>query len=231
MDGYSVTIRMLDPPLHEFLPERDEDIEDLAKRMGISGDDVRRASTRLHESNPMLGHRGCRLAITYPEIIDTQVTALFEATLKLHEEGLDPKPEIMIPLVSIAKELEILRARVVKIRAEFGKKNPKILNIPIGTMIELPRACATADQVAKVADFFSFGTNDLTQTAYGFSRDDTAGFVPAYKEQGVMDHDPFEVLDQEGVGVFVRWPSTRRVPPSPTSRSVSVVSTVASLAR
>ena len=204
MDGLSCTVRLLDPPLHEFLPERKIDIRDLAKRMHISTDDVVAMSEHLHEANPMLGHRGCRLAITYPEIYEMQVRALFDATATLIDEGLDPHPEVMIPLVSMASELEFLRPIVEKIRSQYVEKYPHIGKTPIGTMIELPRACATSDKIAEYADFLSFGTNDLTQTVFGFSRDDAGSFIPAYVEQGIFKNDPFAVLDIDGVGEMIK---------------------------
>ena len=205
MSGCPVTIRLLDPPLHEFLPQRESDIDDLAERMGLSAEDVHRTVERLRESNPMLGHRGCRLAITYPEIYDMQARAIFDAALQVRAEGGNPRPEIMIPLVATARELKQIRERIEGIiRTEYAAEAEWLQSFPIGTMIELPRACATAGEIAAVADFFSFGTNDLTQTVFGFSRDDVSTFLPSYLQAGILDADPFVTLDREGVGALIR---------------------------
>jgi len=204
MKGLPVTIRLLDPPLHEFLPHTDKDIEGLAQSMNVSVDKLKQKVEFLHEFNPMLGHRGCRLGITFPEVYDMQVRAIMEAACTLiKDEGFDIVPEIMIPLISGVKELEILRANAVKVAdaviAEYGVK----VEYLVGTMIELPRAAITADQVAEQADFFSFGTNDLTQTTYGLSRDDAGKFLPLYVEQEIFPEDPFVAIDQDGVGFLV----------------------------
>ncbi len=211
MEGLPVTIRLLDPPLHEFLPDKEE-LDAKLRELEASGDcgkidEVKKVIQRvisLKELNPMLGHRGCRLGITYPEIYDMQVRAIMEAACELTNEGMKITPEIMIPLVGLVKELSITRAEVCKmaetVMAEKGVK----IDYKVGTMIELPRAAIVADQIAQEADFFSFGTNDLTQTTFGFSRDDVSKFVPIYKEAGILEHDPFAVLDQEGVGEIMK---------------------------
>ncbi len=205
MKGLPVTVRLLDPPLHEFLPHDESSQEEIAQRLGLDVHQVQARVSQLHESNPMLGHRGCRLSITYPEILDMQVTAIVEAVIACKKKKIDAKPEIMIPLVGSARELEILREltlqtinRVKKEKAYKGK-----LDIPIGTMIEVPRAALTADEVAQHADFFSFGTNDLTQMTFGFSRDDVNAFLPDYISQEVFARDPFQSLDTNGVGQLV----------------------------
>ncbi len=209
MDGCPVTIRLLDPPLHEFLPDANDDITELAEAMGRSEASVRGLVSRLHESNPMLGHRGCRLAISHPEIYEMQARAIFDATLARREAGGNPQPQIMIPLVSAARELEVIRGRIESVAREYGEHEATLLDIPIGTMIELPRACANAGAIAEHADFISFGTNDLTQTVFGFSRDDTANFLPAYLSGGVLREDPFAVLDIDGVGTFIQMACER----------------------
>ncbi len=204
MDGLPVTIRLLDPPLHEFVPHTDDETKELAKRLGTDFDRLRSKVKALHEFNPMLGHRGCRLAITFPEIYQMQVRAIAEAACLLIGEGKKLIPEIMIPLVGMDKELEILRkqaiAEVEKIQTE---KNIKF-DYLVGTMIELPRAALTADAIADHADFFSFGTNDLTQTTLGLSRDDSGRFLGSYVSQGIFPKDPFVSIDQVGVGALVK---------------------------
>jgi len=206
MDNLPVTIRLVDPPLHEFLPHDEPTQRDLAKRMGIPFEDVQRRVNALHEANPMLGHRGCRLAVTYPEILEMQVTAIVEATIQCLEKGVRAKPEIMIPLVGVVKEFTLLRTiaeqtiACVKKAAGFKRK----LNIPIGAMIEIPRACLVAGQIARHADFFSFGTNDLTQLTFGYSRDDVNTFLPDYIEQEILERDPFQSIDTVGVGRLVK---------------------------
>ncbi|MCE9554841.1 MAG: pyruvate, phosphate dikinase [Planctomycetes bacterium] len=205
MKGFPVTVRLLDPPLHEFLPHDDKAQAELAKKLGIKPAEVKSRVTQLHEANPMLGHRGCRLAVTYPEILEMQVTAIVEATIACKQKNIDAKPEIMIPLVGAARELSLLRKLAeetianVKKEKEFKGK----LDIAVGTMIEIPRAALTADEVAKHADFFSFGTNDLTQMTFGFSRDDINSFLPDYLEQEILEKDPFQSLDTSGVGQLV----------------------------
>ncbi|NLA58763.1 MAG: pyruvate, phosphate dikinase [Firmicutes bacterium] len=203
MKGLPVTIRLLDPPLHEFLPHTDKDIAAVAKATGLDEAEVRAKSEALREANPMLGHRGCRLGVTYPEIYDMQVQAIFEAACELAKEGIEVVPEVMIPLVGTAKELEILRKNAIKVAEEVMEKAGVKLEYHIGTMIEIPRACLTADEIANYADFFSFGTNDLTQMGFGYSRDDVAKFLPIYIEEGILEKDPFQSLDQDGIGQLV----------------------------
>ncbi|HEU0074216.1 MAG TPA: pyruvate, phosphate dikinase, partial [Dehalococcoidia bacterium] len=204
MDGLPVTIRLLDPPLHEFLPHTAEEIEEVASALGVSAAVVSQRNQDLAEFNPMLGHRGCRLAVTFPEIYETQVRAIIEAACDARADGIDAIPEIMIPIVGMEAELKRMRALAVDtaeaVLAERGTK----VDYTVGTMIELPRACVIADEIAEHADFFSFGTNDLTQTTYGISRDDSAHFLPAYVNAGVIEVDPFVRLDQEGVGGLMR---------------------------
>lgn len=204
MDGLPVTIRLLDPPLHEFVPHTDEETKDLAKRIGTDFERLRSKVKSLHEFNPMLGHRGCRLAITYPEIYAMQVRAIAEAACQLISEGKKLIPEIMIPLIATDKELDTLRVLTVnevkKVQAEKGIK----FDYQVGTMIELPRAAITADAIAEYADFFSFGTNDLTQTTLGLSRDDSGRFLGTYVSTGILPKDPFMSIDQQGVGSLVR---------------------------
>jgi pyruvate,orthophosphate dikinase len=203
MDGKPVTIRFLDPPLHEFLPHTSEEIAELAKGLGVDADVLERKNQALKEFNPMLGHRGCRLGLVYPEIYETQTRAVIAAACNVAKAGVDVRPEIMIPLVMHKEELKRLRELVVKVADEvFAEKGRKVEYL-IGTMIELPRAALTADEVAEYADFFSFGTNDLTQTTLGLSRDDSGRFLPFYQEEGVLPHDPFASLDTAGVGKLV----------------------------
>lgn len=205
MKGLPVTIRLLDPPLHEFLPHDSKSQTELAKVLGITSATLKARVQQLHEANPMLGHRGCRLSVTYPEILRMQVTAIVEAMINCKKKRIEAKPEIMIPLVGTAAELRVLRALAEDtIAATIAKKKYSgKLNIPIGTMIEIPRAALTADQVAEHADFFSFGTNDLTQMTFGYSRDDVNTFLPDYLQQEILPGDPFQSLDTEGVGQLV----------------------------
>jgi pyruvate,orthophosphate dikinase len=205
MAGLPVTIRLLDPPLHEFLPHGDAELAEVAEALDTDIDSMRRRAAELAEANPMLGHRGCRLGITYPEIYQMQARAIFEGALAVAEEtGAAPVPEIMIPLVGTKKELEITRAQVETIAQEVFKEAGRKLEYAIGTMIELPRAALIADAIAAEADFFSFGTNDLTQTAFGLSRDDAGKFLPEYIAKGILPKDPFVSIDTEGVGALVR---------------------------
>lgn len=204
MQGLPVTIRLLDPPLHEFLPTKDSEIDELAKEMATSTDKLKFKVKSLHEFNPMLGHRGCRLGITYPEIYDMQVSAIIKAAIQIKKEGNEIVPEIMIPLVGDVKELTILKENAIKIIQDEMKEAGVQLNYLIGTMIEVPRAAITADAIAKEAEFFSFGTNDLTQMTCGFSRDDAGNFLGEYVEKGIYDKDPFQVLDQIGVGELMK---------------------------
>ncbi len=205
MDGLPVTVRLLDPPLHEFVPHEEEQQREMALEMGVSPAEVQRRVRALHESNPMLGHRGCRLGITYPEIYDMQVRAIAEAALACAGRGVKVLPEIMIPLVGFASELAFLRARAEAVIAEAVKGSRRRIAFRIGTMIEVPRAAVTAGRIAEHAEFFSFGTNDLTQMTCGISRDDMASFVPEYIEKKLIPRDPFQVLDRDGVGELVRW--------------------------
>jgi pyruvate,orthophosphate dikinase len=204
MSGLPVTIRLLDPPLHEFLPESEADLMDVAKALGRPVDQVRARREALSEVNPMLGLRGCRLGLVYPEIYETQVRGAIEAAINCQKKGVEVKLEIMHPIVSAPTELEQLRKRTekvaVQVQAELGAR----VSYLIGTMIEVPRAALLADQIAEHADFFSFGTNDLTQTTFGLSRDDAGAFLPKWVEDGLLTDDPFVVLDQKGVGELVR---------------------------
>ena len=203
MDGLPVTIRLLDPPLHEFLPQEEYNQKEMAKQMNISLKEVQDKVSALHELNPMLGHRGCRLGVTYPEIYDMQVQAIIEAACNVKKKGVTVYSEIMLPIISTEQEFNILKNDVHRVAREvMGKKGMQI-EYMVGTMIELPRASLIADKIAKHAEFFSFGTNDLTQMTFGFSRDDVGSFVPDYIEKGILEKDPFQVLDQEGVGQLV----------------------------
>jgi pyruvate,orthophosphate dikinase len=204
MKGYSVTIRLLDPPLHEFLPKTEEEIKELAGIMNVSFDKLNTKANSLHEINPMLGHRGCRLGISYPEIYEMQVEAIMEAACDFYSQGNEIIPEIMIPVVGIYEEIRILKAMVDKKANEVMTSRGVKLNYLVGTMIELPRACVIAGDIAKEAEFFSFGTNDLTQTTFGFSRDDIGSFLPDYLERNVLKTDPFIELDREGVGSLMK---------------------------
>jgi pyruvate,orthophosphate dikinase len=205
MDGLPVTIRLLDPPLHEFLPHDDNPSgqAECAKQLGISVDKVKRRVEQLHEANPMLGLRGCRLPIKFPEIGDMQVRAIIQAAIEVKKSGKSVLPEIMIPLVGTVEELALLKKRAITVIEEEFKKAGVKLEYLIGTMIEIPRAALTADQIAEEAEFFSFGTNDLTQLTFGFSRDDIGSFMPAYIEHKILPIDPFQTLDATGVGQLV----------------------------
>ena len=205
MEGKAVTIRFLDPPLHEFLPTADEDIEALAKEMNIDLYELKNTIASLHEFNPMMGHRGCRLSVSYPEIAEMQTTAVIEAALDVKKRlGYDIVPEIMIPLVGEVKELKYVKNIVVSVADELIKNSGMDMKYKVGTMIEIPRAALTADEIAKEAEFFSFGTNDLTQMTFGFSRDDAAKFLNDYYEKKIYEFDPFSKLDQNGVGKLVK---------------------------
>ena len=203
MEGLPVTIRLFDPPLHEFLPQTDKDIDELAAKLSIPAGRLRTKRNVLHELNPMLGHRGCRLGITFPEIYEAQVTAIMEAACELTRAGVNVLPEIMVPLVGYKRELEILRKRIAHVCAEVISSQGATPHYLIGTMIEVPRAALRADHIAAVADFFSFGTNDLTQMTLGLSRDDSGRFLPDYVSQGIFPQDPFASLDLAGVGQLV----------------------------
>ena len=204
MDGYGVTIRLLDPPLHEFVPHQTATQKELAEDMGISLAEVKAKVDSLEEFNPMLGHRGCRLGITYPEITEMQARAIIEAALAVKARGISVHPEIMIPLVGSLKEIQHQANVINMTAAKVFEEKGQTVSYKVGTMIEVPRAALVADQIAEVADFFSFGTNDLTQMTFGFSRDDAPKFLKFYKENGIIKTDPFEVLDQEGVGQLVK---------------------------
>jgi pyruvate,orthophosphate dikinase len=205
MAGLPVTIRLLDPPLHEFLPVTEDKLREVAKAAGVGLEAVRRRVAELEESNPMLGHRGCRLAITYPEISEMQARAIFEAAARVFQDtGETVLAEVMIPLVAVKSEFDVLKALVDEVAAKVSEETGVSFDYRVGTMIELPRAALAAGEIAEGAEFFSFGTNDLTQTTFGLSRDDAARFLPAYQEQAILAQDPFVSLDVEGVGELVR---------------------------
>ncbi len=209
MDGLPVTIRTLDPPLHEFLPHTDEEIQDLASTLNVDAEVIKNKVTSLAEANPMLGHRGCRLGITAPEITKMQARAIIGAALECADQGIGVFPEIMIPLVGDVHELRLQREVVDSIAEELFSKAGKRVEYSVGTMIELPRASLTADEIAEEAEFFSFGTNDLTQTAFGMSRDDSGRFLPFYVEKGILDADPFQSIDRKGVGALIEIATER----------------------
>ncbi|OAN50019.1 pyruvate, phosphate dikinase [Magnetospirillum moscoviense] len=210
MQGLPVTIRLLDPPLHEFLPHTDADIAEIAKAANVDVAAVKARNASLHESNPMLGHRGCRLGITYPEIYEMQARAIFEAAVSVSQEtGRTVTPEVMIPLVGAKKELDLMKDAVDKIAAEVFAAMGQSVKYHVGTMIELPRAALLAGDIAQTAEFFSFGTNDLTQTTFGMSRDDSGPFLEVYRAKGIYEHDPFAQLDQEGVGELIKIAAER----------------------
>lgn len=204
MKGLPVTIRLLDPPLHEFLPHTDEELRILAHQMEIPFEKLKARNKALHEINPMLGHRGCRLGITYPEVYEMQARAIIEAACELSKQKVKVIPEIMIPLIGHVNELKMMRELVVRVAEEVQEKYRTKVNYTVGTMIELPRAAITADEIATYADFYSFGTNDLTQTAFGLSRDDAGRFLPYYVEKGILEDDPFITLDQSGTGLIMK---------------------------
>ena len=210
MGDLPVTIRLLDPPLHEFLPKTDAEMKEVAAATGRDIGSIRQAAIALHEANPMLGHRGVRLAITSPEIYDMQVRAIFEAAASVtRDSGTTITPEIMIPLVATKKELDLIKASIDRIAAEVGKEAGREVPYTVGTMIELPRAALRAGEIAETAEFFSFGTNDLTQTTLGLSRDDSGSFLSAYQKAGIFEHDPFVTIDRDGVGELIRIAFTR----------------------
>ena len=204
MQGLPVTVRLLDPPLHEFVPHQDHEMKELADEMGVSFEVIKQKVEALSEVNPMLGHRGCRLGNTYPEITEMQARAILEAALNTKAKGIDVHVEIMVPLVGNHKELRYQKKVIDAVAAEVFAERNQVIDYMIGTMIEIPRAAVTANQIAEVADFFSFGTNDLTQMTLGFSRDDVAKFLPIYLEKGILKNDPFQILDVNGVGQLVR---------------------------
>ena len=204
MDGYPVTVRLLDPPLHEFIPHEDSQLEELSSDMGVPFDKLRAIRDSLHEFNPMLGHRGCRLGITYPEIYDMQARAIIEAAVRVSKDRVKVHPEIMIPLVGTLKELKMIKDRIIKIADEVFEKEGVKVSYKVGTMIEVPRAALVADKIATEAEFFSFGTNDLTQMGGGFSRDDAGKFLKDYVDKEIYEKDPFQSLDQEGIGELLK---------------------------
>ena len=204
MSGYPVVIRLLDPPLHEFLPHDDEEISDLAKDMNMSFDELKSIVVNLHEFNPMMGHRGCRLSITYPEIAVMQTKAIIQAAINVKKEGYKVKPEIMVPLVGEVKELKYVKNIITETADKLIKESGLDIKYYVGTMIEIPRACLVADEIAKEAEFFSFGTNDLTQLTYGFSRDDAGKFLKFYYDKKIFEFDPFQKVDQIGVGKLMK---------------------------
>jgi pyruvate,orthophosphate dikinase len=205
MAGHPVTIRFLDPPLHEFLPSKEEDIRELSKTMGITVDRLKATISGLHEFNPMMGHRGCRLSVTYPEIAEMQTRAVIEAAVNVRREtGIEVVPEIMVPLVGEEKELAYVKNIIDKTAKEVLAENNVDIPYMVGTMIEIPRAALTAEEIARQAEFFSFGTNDLSQMTFGFSRDDAGKFLDAYYEKKIYEFDPFVRLDVVGVGKLVK---------------------------
>lgn len=204
MEGHPVTIRLLDPPLHEFLPHEDWEIEQLAKDMGMTFDELKAIVVDLHEFNPMMGHRGCRLAVTYPEIASMQTRAIIEAAINVNKEGMNIVPEIMIPLIGDSKELKYVKNIITQTADEIIIRSGMSLKYHVGTMIEIPRACLIADEIAEDAEFFSFGTNDLTQLCFGFSRDDAGKFLNSYYDKGIYEFDPFAKIDTSGVGKLVK---------------------------
>jgi pyruvate,orthophosphate dikinase len=204
MAGKPVIIRTLDPPLHEFLPKTEEQMRELAGDMGMTVEEIRQKSESLHEFNPMLGHRGCRLGITYPEITEMQARAIFEAACEVKKEGKEVIAEVMIPVVNDVREFVNQKEIVDRVARDVMKEQRMEIEYKVGIMVELPRACVTADRIAEKAEFFSFGTNDLTQTTFGFSRDDVGKFVPDFIKKGILDFDPFQRLDQEGVGELMK---------------------------
>jgi pyruvate,orthophosphate dikinase len=210
MHGLPVTIRLLDPPLHEFLPKTDAEVAEVSSAMGVPAAKLQERAEALHEFNPMLGHRGVRLAISYPEIYEMQVRAIFEAAIQAAKEtGEHVVPEIMVPLVGIKSELDFVKARIDAVAKEVADKTGVTLDYHVGTMIELPRAAITADKIAETAEFFSFGTNDLTQTTFGLSRDDASKFLNYYLRGGILEHDPFVTIDKEGVGSMIELAAER----------------------
>ncbi len=204
MDGLPVTVRLLDPPLHEFVPQSPSAQAELAKALGISGEEVKQRGADLHEVNPMMGHRGVRLGITYPYLTEMQIRAIIEAATELKNEGKDPHPEVMVPVTCALTELDFVKPIFDRVKAEVESQAGVAVDCLYGTMIEIPRACLLADRMAVTAEFFSFGTNDLTQMSFGFSRDDTGGFLPEYLDHGILEADPFQTIDQDGVGQLVQ---------------------------
>ncbi len=217
-DGAPVTVRLLDPPLHEFLPARSADLSQLAADIGVTPKDVQRMANSLREQNPMLGHRGCRLAISWPEIYEMQTTAVFEAMQMALSEGIEVHTELLVPLVSDPVEFRTVRDRILESYAPW-RTEPRMPERPrIGSMIEIARACLFADKIAALSDFISYGTNDLTQSIYGLSRDDASSFIPAYIDSGIMAHNPFNVLDNDGVGWFMQMATKKARAANPSIR-------------
>ncbi len=204
MNGMPVTVRLLDPPLHEFVPQDKDAVAHMAEALKIKPADVKKRGEALHEVNPMMGHRGIRLGITYPEVTEMQVKAIFEAAAELIKDGKDAKPEIEVPVTCDVKEVDVTKVLVDRVHANVKKSTGVDVKYRYGVMIELPRACLLADRMAKTAQFFSFGTNDLTQMTFGFSRDDVGGFLPDYLKDGILDADPFQTIDQQGVGQLIK---------------------------
>ncbi len=204
MNGLPVNIRLIDPPLHEFVPHDEKGQKEMAEVLGVSLEEVKHRVAKLHEFNPMMGHRGCRLGITYPEIIRMQMRAIAEAAINVGKKGIQALPEVMVPLVGHVKELAFTKAEMLAEIAQVNQEQGANFSCPIGTMIEIPRAAITADQIAQEADYFSFGTNDLTQMGFGFSRDDSGSFLPEYVSKKILEDDPFQSLDQQGIGELVR---------------------------
>ena len=205
MDGKPVVFRLLDPPLHEFVPKTEEKKQEIARELGVSVEEIEKRSESLHEVNPMMGHRGVRLHVSFPLIAETQYRAIFEATAELQKEGHNPQPEIMIPVTISARELSFQKAICERIKAEVEVKSMETIKYQFGTMIEIPRAALTADRMARTAEFFSFGTNDLTQMTFGFSRDDIGTFMGDYLGNKLLDADPFQTIDTKGVGKLVEY--------------------------
>ena len=209
LNGMPVTIRLLDPPLNEFLPQTEAQISTVARDMDWGFIELRAKVNQLHEVNPMLGHRGTRLGITYPEIYEMQVRAIYQAACEVKKAGIDVQPEVMIPLVGTVKELQITVEMTRRVAAETFKESGIEIPVIVGTMIEIPRAALIAEKLGSIAEFFSFGTNDLTQMTFGFSRDDAGSFLPEYVDKGILPKDPFESIDVEGVGQLVRQGTER----------------------
>jgi len=198
-----MTVRYIDPPLHEFVPKTEKEMKDLAKAMGMTIEHIKEVCDELHEFNPMMGHRGCRLDVTYPEIARMQTRAIIEAAINVNKEGMNVVPEIMIPLIGDSKELKYVKNIITETADKVIEDANVKLKYEVGTMIEIPRACLIADKIAEDAEFFSFGTNDLTQLGFGFSRDDAGKFLKSYYEKNIYEFDPFQKIDQEGIGKLV----------------------------
>ena len=209
MDGLPVTMRLLDPPLHEFVPQDPAKQKELAASLGIRPFEIKKRGEALHETNPMMGHRGVRLGITYPEVTEMQVRAMFEAAAELKKDGKSPKPELMVPVTCDGRELDVTKVIFDRVKKEVQEQTGVEVHCLYGTMIEIPRACLLADKMAKTAQFFSFGTNDLTQMSFGFSRDDIGSFLNDYLEDNILDADPFQTIDQEGVGQLIQMAVTK----------------------